>query len=71
MSAEDNKKSEAERLRITVVSEDGTVLYDNLAEEAKMVNHGERKEIADAMKIGKGRGVRISETLSRSSILSR
>lgn len=58
--------SEAEGLRITVVSEDGTVIYDNIAEETQMSNHGERSEIADAIKNGKGQDVRKSETLSES-----
>lgn len=58
--------SEADGLRITVVSEDGTVLYDNVAETAQMANHSERSEIADALKNGKGQAVRTSETLSES-----
>lgn len=58
--------SEAKRLRITVISGDGTVLYDNLADESQMSNHRERIEIVDAMKNGKGKDVRTSETLSES-----
>nr|MBQ8252556.1 two-component sensor histidine kinase [Lachnospiraceae bacterium] len=58
--------SEADGLRITVISPDGTVLYDNVAEPAQMTNHGERSEIADAIKDGKGQAVRKSETLSES-----
>lgn len=58
--------SEADGLRITVVSEDGTVLYDNVAEESQMANHSERIEIADAIKTGKGKDVRTSETISES-----
>lgn len=56
--------SEADGLRITVVSGDGSVLYDNVAEETQMENHGERSEIAEAMEKGKGQAVRMSETLS-------
>ena len=56
--------SEADGLRITVISDDGTVLYDNIAEETQMTNHSERSEIVDAMKNGKGQTVRRSETLS-------
>lgn len=59
-------RSEADGLRITVVSADGTVLYDNVAEETQMTNHSERSEIADALKNGKGQAVRTSETLSES-----
>ncbi len=58
--------SEADGLRITVVSEEGNVLYDNVAEETQMTNHSERREIVDAMKNGKGQAVRTSETLSES-----
>ncbi len=58
--------SEADGLRITVVSEEGTVLYDNIAEETQMANHRERSEIVDAMRNGKGQAVRKSETLSES-----
>ncbi len=58
--------SEADGLRITVVSADGTVLYDNVAEETQMANHSERSEIADALENGKGQAVRTSETLSES-----
>lgn len=58
--------SEADGLRITVVSEDGTVLYDNIAEEAQMENHAERCEIAEAIRTGKGQNIRKSETLSES-----
>ena len=58
--------SEADGLRITVVSADGTVLYDNVAEETQMANHSERSEIADAIESGKGQAVRKSETLSES-----
>lgn len=58
--------SEADGLRITVVSEDGTVLYDNVAKASQMENHGERSEISDAIKSGKGQAVRTSETVSES-----
>jgi len=58
--------SEADGLRITVVSDDGTVLYDNVALASQMANHSERNEIADAVKNGKGQAVRKSETLSES-----
>lgn len=58
--------SEADGLRITVVSVEGAVLFDNIAEEKQMTNHSERTEIADAIKSGKGQAVRTSETLSES-----
>lgn len=36
--------------RITYIAEDGTVLYDNQADAATMENHGDRKEIQEALK---------------------
>ena len=62
----DTFRSEANGLRITVISEDGTVLYDNVAEKSQMKNHSQRSEIADAIKNGKGQAVRRSETLAES-----
>ena len=38
--------------RITYIAEDGTVLYDNQADAATMENHGDRKEIQEALKTG-------------------
>ncbi len=61
----DKLTSEAEALRITVVSEDGTVLFDNVVEENEMENHRQREEIAEAMKNGKGKDIRKSETLAQ------
>lgn len=49
--------------RITLVAADGTVLYDNCADPARMENHGSRPEIADAVKNGSGEITRSSETL--------
>jgi len=49
--------------RVTLVSEDGDVLYDTAAEAETMENHGERKEIQEALKKGTGRSVRYSATL--------
>ena len=40
--------------RITYIAEDGTVLYDNQADAATMENHGDRKEIQEALKTGSG-----------------
>lgn len=55
-----------ERLRITVVSQDGSVLYDSRADESSMDNHADREEIAKALEDGEGYAIRNSDTLSKS-----
>lgn len=56
-----------DELRITLVSGDGAVLYDNMADISDMVNHIDRPEIEEAFKIGEGQAVRLSETLNHST----
>lgn len=68
----DNKRSEiqpkqfrqitSEKLRITWVDEDGTVLYDNDTNAQEMENHGNRPEIQEAFAGGSGECVRQSDT---------
>ncbi len=50
--------------RITLISSDGTVLYDNTANAAEMENHSGRPEIKDALLYGKGENTRFSDTLN-------
>ena len=50
--------------RFTVISPDGTVLYDSQVDEKEMDNHLEREEIAEALKDGKGSSARYSSTLT-------
>lgn len=52
------------QLRITWVSEDGTVLYDNDTTAALLPNHLTRPEIIDALKNGEGESVRRSDTFN-------
>ena len=54
--------------RITYIAEDGTVLYDNMADAEAMENHSERKEVQEALKTGSGYADRTSETLSQKTI---
>ncbi|MBQ4089243.1 MAG: histidine kinase, partial [Clostridia bacterium] len=54
--------------RITLVDADGTVLFDNAADPANMVNHGERPEIRLAFQEGSGETKRISDTLSEMTL---
>ena len=49
--------------RITLIDADGTVLYDNYAEENDMTNHMSRPEVADAAAKGTGEAVRYSNTV--------
>ena len=57
-------------LRITYVSGDGTVIYDNQENPEKMENHADRPEIASAFKDGKGEAARFSATLGRRTFYS-
>lgn len=55
---------ELDPLRITLIAEDGTVLYDNDSNIEKMENHKDRPEIQSALKNGTGESVRTSETMN-------
>lgn len=50
--------------RFTVVDEDGTVLYDTVADAAQMDNHNDREEIREAFENGYGSSSRNSSTLT-------
>ena len=54
----------ATKNRITLVNQDGTVLYDNFAAADIMENHGNRPEIQAALRTGSGSETRMSDTLS-------
>ena len=54
--------------RITLVSSDGTVLVDTKADAEELENHADRKEIADALKSGKGTSSRYSDTLMQKTL---
>lgn len=58
---------ENDDLRITLVSEQGAVLYDNMVAASDMSNHVDRPEIESAFQEGEGQTVRLSETLNRST----
>ena len=47
--------------RLTLVSPDGTVLYDTDADAAAMPNHADREEIAAALETGTGRSSHFSQ----------
>ena len=50
--------------RFTLVSADGTVIYDSQAEAEEMENHRDREEIAEALENGNGSSARYSSTLT-------
>ncbi len=54
--------------RITVVAENGRVLYDSLVNEDGMENHAAREEIQEALRTGTGESFRYSETLSKRTV---
>lgn len=54
--------------RITWISADGTVLFDNKAQSDIMVNHLEREEIREALSTGEGESARRSDTLMEKQI---
>lgn len=51
------------RTRISLIAQDGTVLFDNRAQADDMDNHLSRPEIAAAFQDGFGQSVRLSSTL--------
>ena len=54
--------------RITLVGEDGTVLYDSVESADKMGNHADREEIKEAREYGMGEASRYSSTLTEQTI---
>lgn len=54
-------------LRITWISSDGAVLYDNDADVGNMENHLDRPEVQAALAKGSGQAVRRSRTLNKST----
>ena len=54
--------------RITLISPDGTVLFDSMANETRMENHAGRPEVIQALADGSGESIRASDTLSETTI---
>ena len=54
--------------RITWISRDGTVLYDNRSDSDTMVNHLAREEVVEAIESGYGESSRYSDTLMQQYI---
>lgn len=56
--------------RVTLISPDGTVLYDSGGNVDKMENHLQREEVQAALKTGTGQSIRRSDTLMEQSLYS-
>lgn len=50
--------------RITLISPDGTVLFDSTSDSSSMENHLDREEVQEALKYGAGESNRISNTFT-------
>ena len=59
---------EADDYRVTWISQDGTVLYDNYSDENSMENHLKREEVRDALEHGFGESERKSVTLEERAL---
>ncbi len=55
----------SDRLRITWIARDGTVLFDSKADVSTMGNHSNREEVQEAAAYGEGSSVRYSSTLTQ------
>ena len=49
--------------RVTLIDEDGVVLYDSKSDGTALENHIDRKEVKDALKNGSGEDTRVSDTV--------
>jgi len=54
--------------RITLISPEGDVIADTMADEADLENHSDRREVADALKNGRGKSIRYSSTLAEKTV---
>lgn len=55
-------------LRITLITEDGKVLYDSMMDEDSMESHEDRPEVKNAVKEGNGTSVRWSASSSKHTL---
>lgn len=53
-----------EDTRVTVIDNDGAVIFDSMAEAGIMENHLDRPEVKEALAKGRGQSIRKSDTLS-------
>lgn len=58
---------EVDGMRVTVIDEDGSVLYDSIQDANTLENHRNRPEIKDALDNGEGSSVRKSDTMQKNN----
>lgn len=54
-------------VRVTLIDNDGTVLFDNRAEATTLENHAMRREVMEAIASGSGEEERFSDTLDKTT----
>ena len=54
--------------RITLLSPEGIIIFDSIADESTMPDHSDREEISQAISLGKGSSIRYSDTLKQRMI---
>ncbi len=52
-------------VRVTMISDNGSVIFDSSSDPANAENHLDREEVMDALESGKGEAIRFSDTLSK------
>lgn len=57
-----------ENTRVTLIDQEGNVLYDSAQDEVTFENHKNRPEIQEAVKYGEGADIRKSDTLGRQMV---
>lgn len=55
--------NELQNIRVTLIDQDGTVFYDTSKDIASLENHADRPEIQEAMELGFGESLRVSESM--------
>ncbi len=53
------------KTRLTLIGDNGEVMYDSKEEEYNLENHAERQEVIDAFRTGRGEAMRTSETVGK------
>ncbi|CCY59609.1 sensory box histidine kinase [Clostridium sp. CAG:632] len=64
--SEVTENARKDEIRITVIGEDGTVLYDSQVDSGELENHDDRPEVKAALLNGEGKCIRRSDTLNQS-----
>ena len=64
--SDETENAKKDGIRITVIREDGTVLYDSQVDTGTLDNHDGRPEVQEALQQGEGQCIRRSDTLNQS-----